>query len=363
MEGNPISSTGRALTLNISGRESLPFRPGEVISAEVVQTGADNTATVKIKNMVLEVQTDVALSKGDILALRVERSDNTICLRLAGGAATESAGHIRNTIVSEMSKLDRVQSGSEGMSSLVSLLKTIPPQLQQGLPEISIVERFLLQIDHLSGKAMKDVVENGGVFFENKLRILALGIEADGKNADIEAGRIIANDLKASLLRLKDTFLNSPGKLENLRSMIRPDELIDALNTVIRNIEFYQLQSKLTDSLQFFLPLIWKQLRDGEIIFRESDRGQPGDSSYSCIIHLDLEDVGKVKVNLLLHAGHIHMACSAENESLYHLLQGGVDMLKDQFSKAGLRIGRLQMHHQAGISFDNASGAGLSIRT
>jgi hypothetical protein len=234
--------------------------------------------------------------------LRVERQENAIYLRLAGNAV-QSADAVKNSVLSALNEFGNMGSGTEAMARLVGLLKLLPLHIQENLSEIDIINRFLVQIDQLGGKTLQDVVRNGGVFFETKLRILALGMEADGTAADIEAGRIIANDLKASLLRLKDTFL-SPVIMQCLKDTIRPDELSDALNTVLRNIEFCQLKSKLTDSLWFFLPLIWNELKDGEVILRESDQGRPGGNSYSCTISLDLDRAGKIRVNLLFQGGY-----------------------------------------------------------
>src|SRR3990172_1524478 len=305
MQGSPISQTGQVFTLSISGREVVPLRAGETVTAEVLHAGSDNTATIRLKNTSLDVQADVPLQKGDTLLLRVERQENAVYLRLAGNAV-QSADAVKNSVLSALNEFGNMGSGTEAMARLVGLLKLLPRHIREDLSEIDIINRFLVQIDQLGGKTLQDVVRNGGVFFETKLRILALGMEADGTAADIEAGRIIANDLKASLLRLKDTFL-SPVIMQCLKDTIRPDELSDALNTVLRNIEFCQLKSKLTDSLWFFLPLIWNELKDGEVILRESDQGRPGGNSYSCSISLDLDRAGKIRVNLLFQGGYVHV--------------------------------------------------------
>jgi hypothetical protein len=248
------------------------------------------------------------------------------------------------------------------MVRLTALLATLPEALRKNMPEIDIISRFLLRIDDLSGQTLRDMVENGGVFFESKLRILALGMEDDGVAADIEAGRIIAGDLKASLLRLKDLFL-APAVLEHLRSRVSVDELLGSLNTVLRNIEFYQLQSKLTDSLQFFLPLVWQELRDGEIIVREYDHGKPGERSHVCTVCLDLDRIGKVRVHLQYQAGYVHVSCAAEHKGFSDALRDGADLLKGQFEATGLRLGHLAVHHEPAIDLRrNHSGEGLSIR-
>lgn len=359
MQGSSIAQTSQVLSLFIGGKETLPLHAGEIVTAEVMRSGADNSATIKVKNTVLNVQTDVQVHKGDLLTLRVERQENTVYLRLAGQVSESDS--VEKALQSVLSRFEGLGSGTEGMARLISSLASLPQTIKAGLPEIDLINRFLLEMTNVSGKTLRDAVENGGVFFEAKLRILALGMEAEGDTAGIEAGRIIANDLKGSLLKLKDALL-APGILESAKSRINPDELMGALNTVLHNIEYYQVQSKLTDSLQFFLPLVWKQLRDGEIIMKQYQHGKPGEHSSACTVNLDLERVGKVRVHLLVQNRYVHVTCAAENSEMTKLLQDGADLLKEQFGSAGIRLGYLSVVHQQKIDFEGMQPEGLSIR-
>ncbi len=362
MEGSSLSPIGKVFSLFVSGMEKLPLRAGELVSVEVLGVGAGDSATVRLKNAVVEVQSDIPLRSGDRLTLRVERQENAIYLRLGGAVSDQQAESVKGTILSALQGFEGMRQGPEGLVRLTELLARLPGSLKQNLPEIDIIRGFLLQIDTLSGKTLRDLVQNGGVFFETKLRILALGLEADGAAADIEAGRIISNDLKASLLRLKDTLL-APAVLEHLRMSVNPDDLLGALNAVLRTIEFYQLQSKLTDSLQFFLPLVWKQLKDGEIIMREYDRGKPDERSYSCTINLDLDGIGKIRILLAYQAGAVHVTCAAEDRRFSELLREGADALEQQFRSSGIRLGRLSVHHEPGMDFRrDPAGNRCSIR-
>jgi hypothetical protein len=196
-----------------AAREEGDRKAREIVTAEVLTLNADNSATIRVKNQVLAVQTEIELREGDTVTLRVEKQENAIYQRLAGNAA-EQAGSVKSDLLSALTGFEKLKPGTEGMARLVNLLSMLPEPLKANLPEIDIISRFLLPIEHLSANTIKNTVQNGGIFFETKLRILALGLEADGPAADIEAGRIIANDLKSSLLRLKETFL-APAFLEN----------------------------------------------------------------------------------------------------------------------------------------------------
>lgn len=358
MQSNSLTSSG--FTLFISGNDTLSLRAGDMVKAEVMTSGPDNTASIKLNNKVLTVTTEVPVRKGEMLSLRVEKQENAVYLRLAGNRV-ESAQSVKSSVLPSLDRFRELLPGAEGMIRLVGLLSNIPAGLRANMPEIELVERFLLMMNRITGTALKEALQNGGIFFETKLRILALGMDADSAMSDIEEKHIIAGDLKAALLRLKDTVLR-PGFLDLIASTLKPKELIETLNSVLSNIEFYQLQSKLTDSLQFFLPLIWKELRDGELIFRESDSGKPGENSFSCSINLDLERTGKIRVNLLLQRGYVHVVCAAENKIFSGLLQESYGLIEKRFESSGLRIGSLTVQHQERIDFGIDRAAGLSIR-
>jgi len=361
MQSNAVPSAGgKGFTLYIRGNDSLSLRAGDVVKAEVLGVKPDNTATIRLNNMVLEVKAEVPVQKGDLLTLRVERQENFVYLRLAG-SASDTADPVANAILPALKGLQQLASGVEGMARLVNLLKQLPPGLRESMPEIEVAERFLLTMDQMSGQALKDAVQDGGVFFETKLRILAHGMEAEGTASDAAARHIIAGDLKAALLRLKDTVLQQ-GFLDNIAQKgINGRELLDTLDGVLKNIEFYQLQSKLTESIQFFLPLFWKGLKDGELVMRESDRG-PGERSFSCSLHLDLERAGRVQANLLLQKGALHVNCAAEREDLFRLLQENAGIIEGQFESSGLRLGSLAIRHEKAIDFETHRAAGISIR-
>ncbi len=362
MQGSRMPSQAKIFSLFVNGAEKLPLRAGELVSVEVLSVGPNDGATVMLKNAVVPVQTDIPLREEDRLTLRVERQESAVYLRLGVNVPDERAGSVKGAILSAFDGFEDLKPDSEALMRLTDLLSKLPESLKQNLPEIGVISKFLLQIDTVSGRTMQEIVQNGGIFFETKLRILALGIEADGAAADIEAGRVIAGDLKASLLRLKDTLL-APAVLEHVRTSVNPDDLLGALNAVLRNIEFYQLRSKLSDSLQFFLPLVWKQLNDGEIILREYGHGEPGARSYACTINLELEGIGKIRVLLAYQAGAVHVTCTAEDKRLSELFRAGADVLEMQLRSSGLRLGNLSVYHAPRIEFPRtASSEGFSIR-
>jgi len=361
MQSNAVMPAGnKSFTLFISGNDSLSLRSGEVVKAEVLSIGPGNTASIRVNKAVLEVRTEVPVQKGELLTLRVEKQENIVSLRLAGGAS-DSTDPLISAVLPALKGFQDLAPGAVGLTRLVALLTMLPAGLRENMPEIGVAERALLAMDQLSGQALKDVIQNGGVFFETKLRILAYGMETEGSASDAAARHYIAGDLKAALLRLKETVLYPRFLDETAQSGVKTNDLLDALNGVLRNIEFYQLQSKLTDSLLFFLPLVWEALKDGELVMREVDRG-PGSRTSSCSIYLDLERAGRVRVNLLLRKHSLQVDCAAENDELCRLLRDNSGLLESRIESSGLRLGSLSIHHETTIDFETHRAAGISIR-
>ncbi|HUJ19133.1 MAG TPA: flagellar hook-length control protein FliK [Nitrospirota bacterium] len=361
MQSSPVPPVGKNLALSVSGNDAFALKPGTEVKAEVVGIGPDNSVSIKVNDSVLTAQSEVQLQMGDLLSLRVERQESVIYLRLAGNTV-ETADNVKNAILPALENLQDLQPAAEWMLRLSGLLSRIPEDLRMNMPEVDMIDRFLIPLNKLTASALKEAVQDGGVFFETKLRILAMGMEADADAANIEAKHVITGDLKAALLRFKETLLQ-PGfdEFPSSNALDRKG-LLEAVNGILRNIEYYQLQSKLTDSLQLFLPLVWKELRDGELILRQSDRGSPGERTFSCCINLDLERAGKVQVRLLLQAGSVHVSCAAENRTFSGLLQESSSLLEKQLESAGLRLGGLTIQHEARIDFAAHGPAGLSIR-
>ena len=86
------------------------------------------------------------------------------------------------------------------------------------------------------------------------------------------------------------------------------------VDSLIKNIEFFQLQSKLNDTIELFIPFFWKSLRDGELVFSESYKGPSDSKSYSCTINLDLESSGRVSAIVLLMHDSVHLSFIAEKK-------------------------------------------------
>ncbi len=119
---------------------------------------------------------------------------------------------------------------------------------------------------------------------------------------------------------------------------LRHERLAAAADGLLRNIEAFQFQSRMHETLQLFLPLFWHELKDGEVIFRDSGRDQPGEPSYSCTVNLELERAGRLCGRLLFQGGGIHATIVTDNPKFHVLMQRHEGDLRRQFEVAGLAL-------------------------
>jgi hypothetical protein len=378
MQGPLINKTGKVLNLFIRDRPALTLKIGDIVKAEVLDITSGNTVSIRLKNTVLKATTDVPLQKNETLMLRVEGRGNEIRLRLVGGGS-ESTETLRGSILSALNNLKGTKLEAGELGSLSRLIDTLPASVREMLPQLASLKKFFPRIEMLASGISKDVIESSGIFFETKLRLLTLRLVTDdmlqqelqqktmlnaGAEPDAEKGlaRIIKDDLKGTLLSIKGA-LSDTGVIEHLsRNNIKPDNLNTAIDKLIKNIEYFQLQSRLNDSLQVFIPLIWKDLRDGELIFRESYRGKPEERAYSCIVNLDLEGTGRIMAHILMQSGRFHVRFITENRVFVEVLKEGLPVLEKQFKASGLKVGSISAKHEEKADFSSAISEGLDIK-
>ena len=123
-----------------------------------------------------------------------------------------------------------------------------------------------------------------------------------------------------------------------------------------------QLQSKLNDTLQVIVPFVWQDLKEGELVFRESEQGRAGEQAYSCTVNLDLERAGKVSAHVLLQAGSVHVTFSGENERFMKLLDTGIGALREQCEASGIKLGEISIRYSPAVDFAPSRAGALNIR-
>jgi hypothetical protein len=347
-------------SLVVSTKNVPPLQEGEIVQAEVL-TVTDTAVAIRMKNSILEARTDLPLKQGEVLSLLVENAGPDMQLRLiqenGGGPAS-----IKNTIQSALNALKDLKPAAAEMKVLSSLIETIPQAVKESLPGLSVLEKLMVSVEDLSGTVLKAAVQDSGVLFEAKLRLLILG-EGQEDTALNEKLQTLANsDMKAALLSLRDELGKSSVANSLFQSGVSADALTAAVSTILKNIELLQLQSRLSDTLQVFVPFVWKDLKEGELIFRESERDKPGEEGYSCTVNLDLDRAGRTSARLLLQSGKIYADVLTENEGFFQLLKDNAMLFRKQADAAGIKLADLTIHRASRIEIKPPQLGGLNIR-
>ncbi|HTF99757.1 MAG TPA: flagellar hook-length control protein FliK [Nitrospirota bacterium] len=358
MQIAPVPIASQDANVIVSPKNLIALQLGEIVQAEVL-TVTDTMVAVRMKSTILEARTDLPLTEGQVLSLQVEEAGPEIRLRLLQHDE-QSAGAVRSTIMNALAALKDLKPAAGDLQVIARFLETASQGLKQTLPELNVLERMLPALENLSGPALKKAVQESGVFFEAKLRLLVMN-ESDGAAA-AKPTETSLTDMKAALLQLKES-LGTAGMLERLiQSGMRPERLTAAVDNVLKNTELFQLQSQLSDTLQVFVPFVWQDLREGELVFREAERGLPGEHACSCTINLDLDRVGKVSARVLLQGGLVYVDMLAENDVFSRMLEDNSALLKARFDTAGLRIGGFTFRRESSIESGPGQAGGLNLR-
>jgi hypothetical protein len=347
-------------SLLVSERNVPPLQVGETVQAEVINV-TDTAVAIRMKNSILEARTDLPLKQGDVLSLLVEEAGPEIRLRLVPGNGSE-AGSIKNTILAALDSLKDLKPAAEDMKILSSLIEALPQAVKESLPGLSALEKMMVTVEDLSGSALKDAVSDSGVLLEAKLRFLMLGEGREETELNQKLQTLANSDMKSALLSLKAELGNSMVANRLIQSGVHADVLMVTVDTFLKNIELLQLQSRLSNTLQVFVPFVWRDLKEGELIFRDSERDRPGEEAYSCTVNLDLDRAGRTSARLLLKSGKIYADVLTESEGFFRLLQDHAMLFKKQADGAGIKLAGFTIQRASRIENKPPQQGGLNIR-
>ena len=167
-------------------------------------------------------------------------------------------------------------------------------------------------------------------------------------------------DQKALLLKLGNLLRDSDVALSLKAAGVDAPEVSKIVDRLLKNIEFFQLSSKVNDVLYTFLPLTWQEMRDGEITFRQEARS--GSRAFTCDINLDLATLGRLAVSITLFECAYHVTFYAEDAGTRSLIQAEKGQLEKGFSEGGMPLRAVNVSTKQSISFGVADKKGLDIK-
>jgi hypothetical protein len=378
-----IPDIGSTLTIIKPLGKPVSFRIGEIIEAKVLDIFSSGGIALKIKGSVLTAQAEMSLLKDSTVLFKVTGADkqgselklqfmgysDTTVQPLTGGTGKDqmltkliddlsgllsknlSSKNVSeaieqlikalpsdiNTVSKELLvKLQDVlkagmsRAGENIQTKLDKLMDMLPELLSPGDPLIrsmkNLREDVMIRIDNVLHASLKNALADTGISLEAKLKALVELLQKIDQPLTLADVSQIKTDLKAQLLQLKEQFFttNKGGEAE-------------LVNSLLKDIETFQLLSKATDSFFTFLPVIWDELRKGEISFRKN-RIDSRVRSFSCRLNLDLESFGELSIIVLMVDRAFSVYMKAEKNDFREILNASLDELHDRFSGSGLLL-------------------------
>ncbi len=366
----PILRNGDAFTLLKPSGSALTLKAGDLIKAEVLDVPELGKLTVRIipvvgKSAVVTVQSNLPFAEGDMIHLKVAGGEAEVRLQFMGmektaGARPEKVAQDMPALMQGiLSRLPEAKLMSRELSMFRDLFRSIPEGLKSSHPEFLLLEKIMPEIERLTGTLLKSSVEDSGVLFETKLRLAARDLpgQSTGSQQKVFSAE---EDLKGLLLRVREAL--GDEKISGLLKQegVNVADLRELSDKFLRNIEFFQLSSRMNDILYTYLPVSWHEMKDGEISFKR--RETEGNSSYACDINLDLEPCGKISASVTLHEGGFYISLRTDSPLTKTLIENGRPVLEKKFSDAGMRIMAINVTEKDGISFGPERRAGLDLK-
>ncbi len=185
----------------------------------------------------------------------------------------------------------------------------------------------------------------------------------------------LQNDLKAVLLELKQRLAVSAeirqapqdakapvGAKEMVRDSAALKGLQGTIEGLLKDVETFQALSKTTDSFYTFLPVNWKELKDGELSFKRGRAGTTGGDSCSCRINLDLADAGNLSILVLMHNKDFFISFKADSPETHSTIDTGLEELRTSFAQKGLSLKAAHILDKTDTSMEKLDKLGSSDR-
>jgi hypothetical protein len=199
---------------------------------------------------------------------------------------------------------------------------------------------------------LKNAIQNAGVTLEAKLKAFLKQIQKRGDGLDKDdiqnlVNSLFKDDLKVNLLRLRQ-FIEDRGYVKESFS---GKELLKWVDGLLKDIETFQILSKITDSLYTFLPITWEGLKDGEMAFKKTKTDYQ-DDIYLCKVKIEFEKFGDLVIMVLMYKWDFFVSFKTKDPGFFELLRLHIDELKDTFKTGGLNLKSIKVIDSDDSSFE-----------
>lgn len=386
-----VIRTGNLTPLNRPNSIDISLKVGDVLKAEVIDASKSGMVNLHIGSTIngssnmIKARSYVPMTKGDKIFLEVLSSGRNIRLKLIvpseeGLMASKAALTKAQKILSEISvsRLTRAD-----IKMIREFFNKIPDSLKTYLPDIKMFNRFMPGIEQLTGRLLKEAVENSGVFFETRLLLSLKKLtqnQLDSKDSEVKDSEvkkddnITSRDLKSVLSKIVDSHVKTDqkGLMLRLGELLKDEAFIDSfkfsdsnlrdmqetVNRFTENIEYYQLKSQDHGILYTFLPVLWQNLSDGELVFKKNSNKK----SFTCNINLDLTSSGRLSISVTLFENEFFVNFCTEKLETKSFINSKKDILKKIFTDSGLKLKTISIYQKDDIVFGAPNYQEVSVR-
>ncbi len=291
----------------------IPLKDGEVVKGVVVDVPSQGKASIRLKGKVVETRTLLPLKEGEELTFKVEVVKGEVRLRVI-----QAVGALRDRSLVKAREAKTLWD-FRALKDLSPLLR----DLKERLP-FEWVNRFL-SLKPFTEEMIRTIINHSGILLEGKLKRLA----ASGEEVETEA------DLKALLLKARKLLQEGHRERERLLPLV---------DRLIKGLEGYQMESRITHSLSLPLPL-WEGVR-GDVIFKGSEGRGKG---YYCLITIDLGERGVLGIWIFYSGEGLSVRFVGNNKGLVEDLAMHLPRLGERLSSAGLKPISIRAEYGEGI--------------
>ena len=363
----PIGNARNLLSLLDRSSKTINLKAGMVLKATVMNIENGNaflriaTGSGLQENAIIKASSEIPLTKGQNIFLEVLGNKDNIQMRFMGNVQTP-AGETQNTVpvkfLNMLAGLSESRLSNPDVRELLNMLKTLPDNIKTLIPEFKNLEKLLLDANQLNGKQLKAFVETSGIALETRLKVAVLNDPTSLFQSMLALQS--EGDLKALLLKLK-TILNTRNIVNNLKQAgLNPSEIMEITERSLRNIEFFQLSSRINDMFYTYLPVLWEGLKDSEFLFKKGRHNNR--NSYTCDINLDLDPMGKLSISVTTLKKGFYISFIAEKPETQKLINANKKILEQRLSTQGLAVTTINSSNKKDIVFGKSQSGSINVR-
>jgi len=203
-----------------------------------------------------------------------------------------------------------------------------------------------------SDKILLNIAKNSSIFktfeqFGNEAKkLVELLQNQNTKGVDLSSLKSLFlnienfDEKKLKTLIEKSIFSSETKALLTSLSENDDKEVQKQANKMITQIEYFQLNSYLNNSIYTYLPFDWESFDGGDIEFKKEKNKQ-----YTCHIHLELKEYGKVNINLLYddEGNYLSIGFFLENNELKEKMSNQLQFLRKSLKEVGVHIQNISL--------------------